>query len=247
MKPYLKRTLAVPGFENLEDALSGKSVAVAGAGGLGGICAYLLCSNGLSALKIADFDTVDLSNLNRQVLYDADETGQLKVRLLERKLKLLDPCFDIQCSGLIDEGNVEDFVKGAALVLGLIDSFSLRILLSRACLKLKIPYLHCAVSGTRGELCLFDYSNLGFVKEKGCYECLTLSFPKDTSEGVLGPCACAMASQAAIFALNFLKDGPQDKAGIFYLFDLQTAGLRKFSLSADPLCSSCRKHHEHHS
>lgn len=247
MKPYLKRTLAVPGFENLEQTLSGKRVAVAGAGGLGGLCAYLLAANGLNALKIADFDAVALSNLNRQVLYDADEEGELKVRLLERKLKLLDPGLDIEICGLIDEGNVEDFVKGSALVLGLVDNFNLRVLLSRVCLKHKIPYLHCAASGTQGELCLFDYADPGFVKEKGCYECLTLSFPKVSSEGVLGPCACAMASHSAALALNFLKDGPEDRAGIFYLFDLQKIGLKKFSLAADPLCSSCRKHYEHHS
>ncbi len=238
---YLRQAM-VAGFENTDKTLAGLNIGIVGAGGLGGLCAYLLSGAGLKKLKIADFDTVSLHNLHRQVCFDLNVIGKLKTKALTDRIKALDNEVAVTAFGKITAENFKNFADNLDLILDLSDSQQSRTVISFLSLQSKLPYVHAAVSGTLGQLAFFNYKDPGFVREHGCFNCLTGNFGIQKTTGITGPCACAMASMTAQLVLNIVSH--QHSIGFCYFFDLKDFSTNKVRLKRDKKCQCQGRYYE---
>ena len=140
---------------------------VGGAGGLGSpVCTYLAVA-GVGHLRIVDFDQVELSNLNRQILHWDEDVGKLKVESARAKLTRINPSIEIEVSSQkIDESNVESLVGEADGIVDCMDNFPTRYLLNKTAIRRRIPFFHAAIHG-------FEARVITFVPgETACFRCL---------------------------------------------------------------------------
>ncbi|MEM3630751.1 MAG: HesA/MoeB/ThiF family protein, partial [Nitrososphaerota archaeon] len=121
--------------------LKNAKVCIVGLGGLGSPAALQLAAMGIGYLRLVDFDTVEISNLQRQYLYDIDSLGYPKVEVAAKKLNKLNPNIEIEPLPLsLNVNNAEEIIKGMDVVIDGLDAMAPRYAINRACLKLKIPY-----------------------------------------------------------------------------------------------------------
>lgn len=138
--------------ENGQERLAQARVLIAGAGGLGSAIATYLAAAGVGYIRIVDEDTVEDSNLNRQILYHEKDIGTCKIIAAEQTIHAISHDTDVDpiCRH-IDETTVQELVQGVDLILDGTDTFPLRYILNRAAMKAKIPFIHGAVNGFYGQ------------------------------------------------------------------------------------------------
>ena len=135
------------GQEKIENA----KVFIAGAGGLGSLVSMYLAAAGACRIKIVDHDTVDITNLNRQLLHWTADVGRLKTVSAREKLSEMNPGVEIEAvSEKIDENNVFELVQDYDLIVDAMDNFHARYLLNKAAVARDIPLFHGAVHGFDG-------------------------------------------------------------------------------------------------
>ncbi len=236
-----ERPRLLEGYDKLDGILAQKSVAILGAGGLGGLCAYLLAGAGLKSLTVADDDTVEDSNLHRQVMFCADDIGKIKSLCLKREIGKLDPEVQVRAfTDRVDEANFADFAKGADLVMDLTDNVRTRLLASRMCLELKKDFVHASVAAGTGMFCAFCFSDPAFVREHGCYECMAGAQAKPAFRGITGPYAETISAEAAQLAMEcFMGTAPW---GELFVHDMERRTIRRFKLKRDPACPECTRY-----
>ena len=184
------RQLKIPEFgEGAQKRLKSSHALIAGIGGLGCASATYLTVAGVWRITIVDFDVVELSNLNRQVLYGDGDIGEKKVLVAQRKLSQLNPGVEIvPIFARITEQNVFRIISGVQVVLDGLDNFGTRLLVDSACVKHKIPFVHGGVSRFRGLVttilpgetpclaCLYPEGSPG-GEGLGCYHRLRMDPP----------------------------------------------------------------------
>lgn len=176
---------------------SNKRVLIIGVGGVGQHVSTYLLTNGVNNLSIVDFDKVEISNLNRQILLTESDLGKSKVDVVKAALEARNKDSNIASLNLkIDDNNICDVIKGFDLVVDAVDNWATKLVIARGCKKENIPYMHIGVDGYKGQYCLFkDKSLLDVASEE------ILSSPKD---GVLGPMVGVISSLASISILHYL-------------------------------------------
>ncbi len=133
--------------------LSAAKVLLVGVGGLGAPIATYLAAAGVGTLGLVDGDTVALSNLHRQTLFDASQTGQLKTACAARRLKRLNDEVDIKAYPFrLNAGNAREIVAGYDIVVDGTDNFAARYLISDTCLALGKPYVYGSILGFEGQV-----------------------------------------------------------------------------------------------
>jgi len=136
------------GQQTLKDA----SVLIAGAGGLGSPVAYYLAAAGVGHIRIVDNDTVERTNLNRQILHREDDIGHGKVDSARQKLSSLNPDITIDARfETIDEKSIKSLAEGVDAIIDALDNFQTRYLLNREALDRRVPFFHGAISGFQGQ------------------------------------------------------------------------------------------------
>jgi len=139
--------------EEGQDQLTNARVLIAGAGGLGSAIATYLAAAGVGYIRIVDEDTVEDSNLSRQILYHETDIGACKVEAAQQTIRALNQDTDVDAvCRHIDETTVRDLVHGMDLILDGLDNFAARYILNRAGLDEKIPFIHGAVNGFYGQV-----------------------------------------------------------------------------------------------
>ncbi|MCI6797380.1 MAG: HesA/MoeB/ThiF family protein [Succinatimonas sp.] len=236
---YARQRL-IPGFENLDEILKTKRVAVIGSGGIGGLCLYMLTGAGLLHLTVADDDTIEDSNLHRQVLFCQEDLGKSKSECCKRELEKLDGRVEVRCFGRVTSENFEDFSKNADLVMDLSDNVATRQLASAMCFKFKKDLIHCSVAASSGMLCAFRFSDPEYTKRFGCYACFAGADAKPAFRGITGPWAGTMACAAASLAMDHFAG--KDIFGKLWLYDLETRNIRTLNLKRDVHCTVCGDH-----
>ena len=236
--------IGIPGQEKLKKA----RVAVLGCGALGSACAELLVRAGVGFVRVVDRDIVELSNLQRQHLFEeADvEAHAPKARAAAARLARINS--EVQVEGVVEDvraSNIESFIQGMDLVMDGLDNFETRYLLNDACVKLGIPWFYGAVQGTRA---------LAMPVIPGEGPCLRCVFPDAPAPGtvptcnrtgVLGAAVSVTASMQTSAALRWLVSGVQDPGA--YRVRLQQHDVweeNRLELSPTrsldcPCCSSC--------
>jgi len=214
---------------------------VVGAGGLGCPAALYLASSGVGRLTIADADNVDLTNLQRQILYRTDSVGAKKVEEARRALAAVNPEVQIVTLAKRVEGNdVDRLVAAADVVLDCSDNFATRHALNRACVKHRKPLVSGAAIRFDGQLMVFDLRSA----DAPCYACL---FPEEgeveevqcSTMGVLAPLTGAIGAMQALEAVKLLAGAGETPRGQLTLIDAKTSELRCVRVKKDPACTVC--------
>jgi adenylyltransferase/sulfurtransferase len=196
---YLRQTL-LPGIgPDGQSRLANACVLIAGAGGLGSASAFYLAGAGIGHIKIVDHDTVEISNLNRQILHADTALGQPKVVSAADRLKAFNP--GIQVTGLcerITHDTITAMLEGVDVIVDGCDSYDTRQVLNRASLAFRLPYVYAGVNG-------FDAMVSCFVPgQTPCFECL-FSGNAQTSDQPLGVMGAAPGLAGSIQAMETVK------------------------------------------
>ena len=212
-----------------------------GAGGLGCPAALYLAASGVGKLTIADADNVELTNLQRQILYRTDSVGAKKVDEARKTLAAVNPDVEIVPLARRVEGNeVERLVAAADVVLDCSDNFATRHALNRACVKQRKPLVSGAAIRFDGQLMVFDLRD----KDAPCYACL---FPEEgeveevqcSTMGVLAPLTGTIGAMQALEAVKLLAGAGETPRGQLALFDAKASELRSVRVKKDPGCAVC--------
>ncbi|GAB1039338.1 MAG: hypothetical protein SLagBPW_20410 [Shewanella algae] len=221
-------------------ALQAKTVAIVGLGGLGHHLARSLAAAGVGRLILIDPDIVELGNLPRQLLYNEQDIGRLKVDVAKEKLARDYPSCLIEIEPELFGPKSAELIREASLVLDASDNFLCRHNLNQACVKLGKELIAAAISADSGLLC---HTAPWLNPEAGCYECL---FPRDSTGsgrcrdmGVLGPAVQTLAAMQSLAAINTLL-GERSTLGRLISLDCRTLSVREAALCADPACLCCQ-------
>lgn len=221
--------------------LNNAHIAIVGVGGLGSFTAPLLAAAGVGKLTLIDFDTVDPTNLPRQIFYRETDIGKLKITCLAEAIQKQNSQTKLKkISRKLNQIEFQDQFETADLVLDGTDNFATRYLINRACFASKTPLLSAAVMQFSGQVILFDYQN-----SMPCYECLYVDNSVEENNcaenGVMGPAASMVASIQAIEAQKFLIGMTVTSRNVLLSLDMKSLSLHKAKLSRDYECSVCRE------
>lgn len=219
------RHIVLPGVGGAGQAkLKQSSVLVVGAGGLGSPVLMYLAAAGIGRLGIVEMDAVDISNLQRQVLFDTEALGQPKAEVAKVRLNKLNPHVLVETYALkLDSQNALSILKPYDLVVDCTDNFPTRYLVNDACVLLNKPLVYGAIHQFEGQLSVFHHQG------GPCYRCLYPRPPKPgtvpncSEAGVFGVLPGVIGSLMAAEALKVLLPYGETLSGRLLLFDgLQT-------------------------
>ena len=220
------------------------SVLVIGAGGLGSPAAMYLAAAGVGTLGLVDFDDVELSNLQRQLLHDTDDVGRPKVESARDRLAELNPNVEVVTHrALLSSENAFDVLGGYDVVVDGTDNFPVRYLVNDATQMLGKPLVYGSIYQWEGQATVFLPG-----RETPCYRCL---FPEPPPPGTVPSCAEGgvfgvlpgiLGSIQAVEAIKLLLGVGETLAGTLVLYDALRSEFTSVKLRWDPDCPVCGKH-----
>lgn len=228
--------------ETGQKTLQSSRVLVIGAGGLGSPVAAYLAAAGVAAIHLVDYDVVDQSNLQRQILHGVDDVGRLKVDSAADTLRRLNPELELTLSAHALEGDeLAEAVAVADVVVECTDNLESRFSLNRQCFVVKTPLVSGGVIQFEGQVSVFDPRDPG----SPCYECLYQPIEEGQGEtceglGVLAPAPGVIGSIQATEALMLLLGLPT-LVGQLLLVDLKQMDFRKIRLPKREGCLVCSR------
>ena len=222
-----------------QERLRASSVLVVGLGGLGSPVAMYLAAAGVGRLVLADFDAVDLSNLQRQIIHTTAQIGRPKAESARSALAALNPDVELVTvkRSLVDE-TLPDIVSDVDLVLDCCDNFPTRFAVNAACVAAGVPLVSGAAIRLEGQVTAFSGRPGG-----PCYQCL---YPQDggieetcSANGVLAPVVGIIGSIQATEAIKLLTAVGDPLFGRLLLLDAARMQWRSLRLPSDPQCPIC--------
>lgn len=221
--------------------LKASRVLVVGLGGLGSPVALYLAAAGVGELHLADFDRVDLTNLQRQVLHDTTTVGLLKVDSAAARLQAINPDIAlVRHSQALDADSLGNVVAAVDLVLDCSDNFTTREAVNAACFAAGKPLVSGAAIRLEGQLSVFDPRQA----HSPCYHCLygqgSEAELSCSEAGVLGPVVGLVGSLQALETLKILAGFGEPLVGRLLLIDAASARFRELRLKRDPHCPVCQ-------
>lgn len=209
-----------------------------GAGGLGSPVLMYLAAAGVGTLGIVDFDVVEESNLQRQIIHGQSDIGTSKAESAKRKITEINPCIKVITHDVrLDRSNVLEIFKDYDLIIDGTDNFATRYLSNDACVLLRKPYIW-------GSVLRFDGQASVFWSEHGpCYRCLhptpAQDVPNCAEAGVLGVLCASIASIQATEAIKLIIGIGDPLIGELIIYDALAMSFRKIKIRKDPACVLC--------
>ncbi|HWQ72406.1 MAG TPA: HesA/MoeB/ThiF family protein [Desulfitobacteriaceae bacterium] len=229
------------GYEG-QKKLKQARILVAGAGGLGSPALTYLAAAGVGTLGVADFDTVALSNLNRQILHFTGDVGRRKTDSAIDKLRSINPEVNlIKHQTRINQDNVEEIVGAYDVIVDATDNFPIRYLLSDCCYFLGKPVIEGAATGYDGILMTI------IPGKTPCYRCLYPMPPADgvlptcSDTGILGMVTGIIGSVQALEAVKIILGLGETVSGRILTFDALTTTFREVNWNRRDQCPLCGK------
>jgi sulfur-carrier protein adenylyltransferase/sulfurtransferase len=226
------------------------SVLLIGAGGLGSPAAMYLAAAGVGKLGIVDFDTVDVSNLQRQLLHGQSDVGRPKVESARDRLREINP--EVEVVGHrepITSANAFDIISGYDLVINGSDNFPTRYLVNDACQFLKKPLVDASIFMFEGQVTVYQPANPEHGIEGGpCYRCLYPDppppgeVPSCAEAGVLGVLPGIVGSIQAIEAIKLLVGIGESLVGRLLMIDTLDMTFRTLNVQRNLECPVCGEH-----
>ncbi len=224
--------------------LAAANVVLLGAGGLGSPAALYLAAAGVGRLTLIDHDTVERSNLHRQVIHADARVGMAKTESARLALLALNPRVRIDTrSERLQASNVESLLAGHDVLIDGADNFAARYLLATASLRLRLPMVYGAVERFSGQLSVFDPRR----EDSPCYRCLfpyppaTDSAPNCSEAGVLGVLPGIVGLLQATETLKLILGLGESMVGRLLHIDALDLRFSELRLARDPQCPGCGK------
>lgn len=226
-----------------QNAFLSAHILVVGCGGLGAAALSYLASSGIGTLTLADFDTIDSSNLQRQITFCEDDIGQHKVHVMQRRLQQLNR--DCRIHAINDKLNAENLahiLPDCDLILDCSDNFATRQTLNAAAVAARKPLISGAAVRFEGQLAIYRAD----LETSPCYACI---FDGDNASdgacalfGVFAPLVGIIGSLQAAEALKILL-GDTSQTGILRQYHAQSGQWQNFHIPRDPHCRVCGSPH----
>ncbi len=231
-------------IEGQEKLLAAHALII-GAGGLGSPAAFYLASAGVGTITLVDDDTVDLTNLQRQILHTTERVGQAKVLSGQQTLTEINPTIKIVAlEERVSGERLNELVRSASVVLDCSDNFATRHAVNRACVANRVPLVSGAAIKFDGQISVFDKRD----ENAPCYSCL---FPEDQqfeevncgTMGVFAPLVGIIGSMQAAEALKMLAGIGESLTGRLLLLDARTMEWSSIKFARNASCSVCGHAH----
>eukprot|EP00904_Undaria_pinnatifida_P001924 jgi/Undpi1/11732/HiC_scaffold_37.g14027.m1 len=237
---YSRHTL-IPEIGDAGQARLGRArVAVVGAGGLGSPALYYLAAAGVGRLDVFDDDTIDRSNLQRQILHTDDRVGTPKVVSARRTLEALNPSIHIETHALrVSAENAREVLADSDVIVDGCDNFRTRYAVNDACVALRVPNVHGSVHRFEGQVSVF------WPGKGPCYRCLHPEPPPSdlapncAEAGVLGVLPGTIGLLEATECLKILLGIGEPLVGRLLTYDALSASFREFRIPRNPQCPAC--------
>ena len=236
------RHLALPEFgAAAQDKLGAASVLLLGLGGLGSPAALYLAAAGVGRLLLNDFDKVDGSNLQRQILYGDAAVGRPKTEVAAAAVTALNPaCRTETLDGRLDETALAQVLACVDLVLDGSDNFGTRFAVNAACVTARKPLVSGAAIRYEGQLLVFDLR-----PASPCYACLYEESGEGLEDcrrnGVLGPVPGVVGSLMAVEAVKLLSGVGRPLMGQLLRYDARAGLFQASPFGRDPACPVCSR------
>lgn len=224
-----------------QEKLVNSHALIVGAGGLGAPVALYLAAGGVGKLTICDFDVVDLTNLQRQIIHTTQSVGLNKAVSAQQTIQTLNP--DVVVQTVQEKSSIEGLEKLASeadVVIDCTDNFATRDALNRICVKLRKPLVSGAAIGFEGQISVFDMRN----ENSPCYQCLYPDMDVEenmrcSENGVFSPLVGIIGTMQAAEAMKLLMGIGESLQGRLLLLDALSMEWRSIRLSRDPSCKVC--------
>ena len=236
-KQIVLKKIGLAGQKKIKNA----KVLIVGMGGLGCPLLTYLATSGVCNIGIVDHDKVELSNLNRQILFNTSDVGKFKVNQAKSKIikiykKIKIKTFKIK----ISTKNIESIIKNFDIICDGTDNFDTRYLINDYCKKNKKILISAAISAFDGHLFKFD-----FRKKASCFRCFMPEQPLEENncetEGIFSPVAGILGSLQTNEVLKTILNLKDDLNNNLLIFNSLNLSLRKTKINANPSCSNkCR-------
>ena len=242
-----KRQIVLPEIgETGQARINAASVLVIGAGGLGCPILLYLAAAGVGHIGIVDFDSVDETNLQRQVLFNINDIGANKAQAAAAHLHALNSDITIEVFPVaLDNSNVEELFNRFDLVIDGTDNFATKFLINDAAVKTSTPFIYGSILGFDGQVSVFG------VPDEPCYRCLFPEPPKGhipncAEAGVIGAVAGMIGTVQAMEAIKMIAphDSFRPFAGRLLTVDMHSMQTRILTLPKNPDCPVCSKNKE---
>lgn len=220
--------------EDGQERLKRKRVFIAGAGGLGSVISLYMAAAGFGRIRIADCDSVELSNLNRQILHRSSDLGRSKTESALERLSGINP--EVQIEALqerISTESVEDLLEGCDMIMDAMDNFPTRYILNRVALKRKIPLLHGAISGFQGQATTI------LPGRTACLRCIFPRAPPAQPSPALGSTCGIIGSIQVNEAIKFALGRGELLENRLLLWDGLSSTLEEISCERNMSCPDC--------
>ena len=224
------RIFGADGQERLKNA----KVFVAGAGGLGSAISIYLAAAGIGRIRIVDHEKIELSNLNRQILYCDEDVGREKAASAEKKLKKINPDVSLEAiSETIEENNVLELVGDFDLIVDAMDNFHTRYLLNRTAIVKNIPFFYGAING------LYGQATTIIPGKTACLRCIFPEPPLSMTFPVVGAtCGVIGCIQVTEIVKYIVKMGSSLENRLL-LWDGLNAKIDEIEIERNPSCEDC--------
>ncbi|WPC75723.1 molybdopterin-synthase adenylyltransferase MoeB [Vibrio porteresiae] len=225
-----------------QEALKQSSVLIIGAGGLGCASSQYLAAAGVGKITLVDFDKVELSNLQRQVLHHDSDIGRFKVESAADALNEINPHIKIQTiARCVEDQELETLIHHHTVVLDASDNVATRNQLNRLCYASKTPLISGAAIRMEGQVSVFTYQN----EDEPCYQCLSGLFGENAltcvEAGIMSPVVGIIGAVQAMEAIKVIAHLGTPLTGKILMLDAMSMSWREMKLMKLPTCPVC--HH----
>ena len=235
------RQVMLPEFDIAgQEALLNARALVVGLGGLGSPVALYLAAAGIGALTLVDHDTVEVSNLQRQIIHDQHSLGMAKVESAAQRIHAVNPDTDVRTiAAKLDDAALREAVGEADVVLDGTDNFAVRYAINAACIAERTPLVSGAAIRMEGQIAVFDPREV----DSPCYQCLYREATDEAlncaQNGVTAPLVGIVGSVQAMEAMKVVASVGQPLTGHVLYLDAKRMEWRKLRLPKDPNCPTC--------
>jgi len=236
---YSRQTLLPEIGPNGQKKLSNSRAVVIGCGALGTYALGFLARAGVGQVVVVDRDVIDLSNLQRQSLFEEGDVGRPKAKVAEERLRRINS--DIEIWGVVADvnySNIQKFIRGASVVLDATDNMETRFLINDACVKNRIPWIYAGAVGVTGMV-------MGILPDGPCLRCVFPELPQPgqlptcDTVGIINTLPSAVASIETTEAFKIMLGKERMKE--LYVLDIWAGDLQKIKVRKDPRCETCGK------
>jgi len=231
------RQLLIPDIGKAgQEKLKSSKVFVSGLGGLGSVITLYLAAAGVGSLRIVDKGKVELSNLNRQILYGSGDIGKRKAEAAKKKLERLNPNVKIEAiARTITERNANDLIDDSDVIVDALDNYPTRYILNRVALRKKVPFFYGAVRGFQGMLTSI------IPGKTGCLRCLVPTPPAPSLVPIMGVTPAVIGCLQTAEVIKYIVGIGELLMNRMLLFDSLNLKFEMITFKKRETCPDCRE------